>query len=222
LALIVSGQLLVLYLMVNDSYEDSPIQHSNTHNNFNRGYPKPNTPPSNQNKGQNEMPFILCHYEDDQVVRRKANPGDGTKYVAVSHVWGETDWLDVPGVVGKVRATKEKVNFITQQLQSIVGEEEFWMDILCVDQMDRAARIAITQYIPAIFRSAQKTIMIRDSNRLQNCCVAAFGDMHNFDVNEVTVLLNAHLKSDHKGTTHTEGVMSRLWLLQEIVISDMV
>ena len=37
------------------------------------------------------------------------------------------------------------------------------MDILCIDQRNETERVAVTQYIPAIFRSALRTLAVRDS-----------------------------------------------------------
>jgi hypothetical protein len=68
----------------------------------------------------------------------------------------------------------EKANFIAQMLPSIVETEYFWMDILCIEE-DTDARIAATQHIPAIFRSAQRTIVIRDSPGIQGCIPAMAG-----------------------------------------------
>ena len=91
-------------------------------------------------------------------------------YVAMSHVWGRVFWQEIPGVAGEVRVSMEKAKFIKERLPSIVGNEYFWMDILCVDQRNKDARIAVTQHIPKIFRSAKRTVVIRNSERLRDCC----------------------------------------------------
>jgi len=45
------------------------------------------------------------------------------------------------------------------------------MDVLCVDQRDKEARVAVTQYIPRIFRHAQRTVFVKDEAAIQSCCV---------------------------------------------------
>jgi hypothetical protein len=92
-----------------------------------------------------------------------------TNYLAISHVWGEAEWRVLSVLDGeKILASKEKARFIEDGLREFTGEEYFWMDVLCVDQGNADARVAITQHIPAIFRRAQKTIVIRDGYVFRN------------------------------------------------------
>jgi Heterokaryon incompatibility protein (HET) len=94
---------------------------------------------------------------------------NSTNYLAISHVWGEAEWRVLSVLDGeKILASKEKARFIEDGLREFTGEEYFWMDVLCVDQGNADARVAITQHIPAIFRRAQKTIVIRDGYVFRN------------------------------------------------------
>lgn len=108
----------------------------------------------------------------------------------------------------------EKANFIAQVLPSMVGTGYFWMDILCIDHQDRDAKIAVTQHIPTIFRSAQRTIVIRDSRGIQGCVP----EMAGLNIYEATKKLEEYVIAT--GHTKHEGVLSRLWLLQEVIVSD--
>ena len=129
-----------------------------------------------------------------------------TKYLAISHVWGEVEWREVPGIDGQVLISKEKAKFMGQ-LKSIVGGAYFWMDILCVEQSDKAARIAITQHIPTIFRHAQRTIVIKDGTGLRDCCVQAMGNVDKWYVNnsQYREKLTRHYKTTHKGEEFRES-----------------
>ena len=116
------------------------------------------------------------------------------------------------------------------------------MDILCVDQRNADARVAVTQHIPSIFRAAKKTIVIRESIGFRDCCVEAAGRSRTFmgksrvgrtpddqssdidfsDGEDGRRKLRRHLRLEHKEEHFDDGVLSRLWPLQEIVLSDEV
>ena len=111
------------------------------------------------------------------------------------------------------------------QLSSIVGKDYFWMDIFCVDQRNKADRVAITQYIPTIFRHAQRTIVIRDGGGFRDCCVQRLGSQDTwFDIANRKIVfrerIKAHHESVHKGEEFYESVLSRLWVFQEIIVSN--
>lgn len=97
--------------------------------------------------------IILCRYENGKLIKRIL-PLSETEYVAVSHVWGKAEWRDIQGIEGKVLASEEKAYFIEKRMPDIIGNQYFWMDILCIDQHDKDAWVAVTQHIPVIFRSA--------------------------------------------------------------------
>ena len=165
------------------------------------------------------LQIMLCRFDYGKLVKVPMILGEAD-YVAVSHVWGRADWQILPGVDGDVLASKEKATFITEQLPSIVGKGYFWMDILCIDQRNADARIAVTQHIPVIFRSAQKTIVVRDGAGLQECCAKAMGDYDTWKDGYCPALM-IHHSSTHRGCNAvSEGVLTRLWVLQEVILSD--
>jgi hypothetical protein len=165
------------------------------------------------------LQVTMCRYESGKLVKTMMPVEEG-EYVAVSHVWGAAELQHIPGV-GEVLVSKEKAKFIAERLSSIVRTEPFWMDIFCVDQRDVDARIAVTQHIPTIFRSAKKTIVVRDCSGFRGCCAEAIWDVDKFsDSKHRSETLTAHHDTMHKGICFKEGVLSRLWLLQEIMLSD--
>src|SRR5205814_7254714 len=95
-------------------------------------------------------------------------------------------------------------------------------DILCVDQRDENARIAITRHIPSIFRLGQLTIIVRDSSGFRECCVEALGNPCNFYSRDTNgrILLAVHIRDNHRNEVVNKGTLTRLWPLQEIILSD--
>lgn len=98
------------------------------------------------------------------------------RYLAISHVWGEVRWQSLHGVDGEIWVSDEKAKFVAERLPELVQGEWFWMDVLCIDQRDKAARVMVTQHIPTIYRFAQRTIVIREGTGFRKCCIAALGD----------------------------------------------
>src|SRR5579859_353349 len=105
------------------------------------------------------LEMFMCRYIDGVLQKEIVVLAD-TKYVAISHTWGDAHLQHIDGVEEKIIISDEKAKFLRERMPELVGDGFFWMDILCIDQCDRAARVAVTQYIPAIFRRAQKTIAI--------------------------------------------------------------
>lgn len=70
------------------------------------------------------------------------------------------------GIDSECLVWDDKAALIAEQSSGLVGDTYFWMDVLCVEQREKAARVAVTQHIPTIFRNAQRTIVVRDSARL--------------------------------------------------------
>lgn len=163
----------------------------------------------------------LCHFKNHKLEKQCMPLGD-TDYIAVSHVWGretELEWRSVPGIEDKVFATKRKVEFLTKQLPSVIEESYFWMDILCVDQRNEDARIAVTSHIPTIFRYAKQTIVVKDGVGTKDCCGQAAGDV-SLDSPWFSALLR-HCACRHAGSGRfNEAVLTRLWPFQEIILSD--
>ena len=86
-----------------------------------------------------------------------------TNYLTISHVWGplnlqayrNLDGIDPLHVQytnsendGKVWVTKHKADFLSKRLPQLVQDRPFCMDVLCVDQEDDDAKIAIVDLIP--------------------------------------------------------------------------
>jgi hypothetical protein len=173
--------------------------------------------------GDSVLQVVLCRYNTSGGIERKRMPVAGTKYLAISHVWGRAEWSRIPGFDTQVLVSVEKAKFIAEQLRELVGEDYFWMDVLCINQRDKVERIAVTQHIPTIFRLAQRTIVVRDGYGCRDCCVAAIGsDSMDFSNLEWRTRWNNHHKEVHAKENFTEGILSRLWVLQEIVLSDTV
>jgi hypothetical protein len=103
------------------------------------------------------------------------------------------------------------------------------MDILCIDQRNADARIAVTQHIPTIFRTAQKTLVVKASTDNCYCCHDATKDMEKFIMDGATPddkfeTSNRLAEHHEEQPTHLarlmNGVLGRLWPLQEILLSD--
>jgi hypothetical protein len=173
------------------------------------------------------LKIVFCRFNEFGKVKKANLEVASARYIAISHVWGKPEWRELPILDGeRVLATREKVMFITNQLREIVGKEYFWMDILCVDQENEDARVAVTRHIPTIFRSALRTVLVRDGYGLSKCSMDLFGTTPMSEwktVNEGSVVaLRDHREKVHEGEAPSEGVLTRLWVLQEIILSDTV
>jgi hypothetical protein len=173
----------------------------------------------------NDPPLQLtfCRFESDGMLKRWFKVTADITYIAISHVWEKVSWRCIPGVPGEVLASQIKAEFIAQKLSALVGRNYFWMDILCVDQSDKAARIAVTQHIPTIFRSAKKVILIKDGSAFRDCCVRTIGDIPRWfnPNNEGRQQFFDHYSACHPQSVGlSEGVLTRLWPFQEIILSD--
>jgi hypothetical protein len=108
--------------------------------------------------GHAPLQVLVCRYVKGTLQREMKNVKN-TKYLAISHVWGKgTTWQRASNIDFDILVTAEKATFLSEQMPSIAGNNYFWMDILCVDQKNEAARVAVTQHIPTIFSSGLKTI----------------------------------------------------------------
>ncbi|KAM0326930.1 hypothetical protein ACHAQA_006050 [Verticillium albo-atrum] len=188
------------------------------------------------------LELIFCRFESGQIVRKKRFLSE--PFIAISHVWGpDADWTKVDGVTEEIIVSPEKAIFMQTQLPSLMGDSWFWMDVLCVDQRDADARVAVTQHIPAVFRAALKSIVVRESCSFRDCCAEAAGPSHAFmgktrygrrpedqssdidftdDEMDGRGKLRQHIEQTHAGEYMDDGVLSRLWPLQEVILSDTV
>ena len=85
------------------------------------------------------------------------------------------------------------------------------MDILCVNQRDKGARITAKEQFPAIFRGAALTIVVRDGGG-----PAAWPS--DPEITEDIEKLDKYIMDNWVGLE--ERVLSRLWPLEEISLSD--
>lgn len=136
---------------------------------LNAFHPNPN--------GQKPVLFTMfCQYYNGRIMKRWL-PVSETHYITISHVWEDVSWRDIPGLPGQILASKAKAGSISERLTAPVGDDFFWMDILCAEQGDACFRIAVTQHIPTIFKSAIKTIVIKDGYGPRRCCIQAAGNI---------------------------------------------
>jgi hypothetical protein len=141
------------------------------------------------------------------------------EYVAISHVWGEKEWLSIPGVEVKVLISREKAEFVEKELPGLVSEGAFWMDTLTVDQTNQAEVIATVQSIPAIFRHASRTIAIRECDGIYACCMVALNSFASkTEFYQKFVLHNER----HERHVRDESYLQRLWTLQECLLSHTI
>src|SRR6266496_5971841 len=82
---------------------------------------------------QSNLQVTMCRYHGGQVERLTRKVIE-TQYIVISHVWGEAEWQPVSGIDGETLVSKEKAKFMADRLSTVVGNDYFWMDILCVEQ----------------------------------------------------------------------------------------
>ena len=140
-------------------------------------------------------------------------------YVAVSHVFGKTEWLTIPGVEGEVLASRHKARFIEKDLPSLLDGMAFWMDILTVDQKDQAQVIAAVQTIPRIFSDAARTLAVREDDGIYECCAEALEGVQGLDDFYEKMW---HHNTKHYGDVIHESYLQRLWTLQECMLSHTI
>src|SRR5579862_979793 len=166
----------------------------------------------------NPLRVTFCRYVEKKLERTKMGLDD-VRYIAISHVWGsDPNWRKIPFLEEEVMLSLEKADFLTYQLPDIVGEEWFWLDVLCVDQTDVAARVAVTQHIPAIFRGAYKTLVVSESTGVKHCCSKATEDFCGL-LNNPQSYGHYDENPDHLPSGN-DGILTRLWPYQEILLSD--
>lgn len=165
-----------------------------------------------------EQKFKLCYFEAGKLFSANIFPMS-FQYLAISHVWGQVKWRHIPGIETQVLASDSKAKFIAEMLPGLVGGDYFWMDILCVDQKDKGARIRVTQYIPRIFRHAQRTIFVKDGG-IQRCCAEVM-DFSSTDGN-LGEVLTIHRDGFHQGQYIDERMLTRLWILEETIQSNII
>ncbi|KAF5235426.1 hypothetical protein FOXYS1_15651 [Fusarium oxysporum] len=122
------------------------------------------------------QPIVLCRFLSGMVVKEEIDFHE-IHYIAFSHVWGDAHWTTLNGIADRVKVSKSKARFLEHNLQNLVGNSYFWMDVLCINQTKDEERIKVTTIIPQIFEHAQKPIVIRDGSGYVSCCALAFGNL---------------------------------------------
>lgn len=120
--------------------------------------------------------ITLCRFNDNKELERETKDYElsATKYWAVSHMWCDATWLNIPGIPSEVLPSPQKARFIQSRLPQRVGTEPFWMDILSVDQSDSASKRAVVGNIPEIYSNAHVTLIIRECGGFDNCRSESF------------------------------------------------
>lgn len=145
---------------------------------------------------ESSLRVTMCRFNQDRRLEKAIMSVRDTKYFCISHVWGVAQWRTIPGVDGKILASEGKAKFIVEQLTSLVLDSYFWMDVLCIDQKDGDARVAVTQHIPTIFRAAVQTFLVRDGGGFRTCCAKLV--KHNSRAADLPIkLLEEHARQQH-------------------------
>ena len=180
--------------------------------------------PRSDEDDHGSLQILMCRYEPSGKLQKSVVSVYGSEYLAISHAWGNAHWEKIPGYDEPLMVSKSKATFIAERLPQIVGDSYFWMDIMCVDQRNAEARIAVTQHIPSIFRNANRTIVLREGTAFEECCAIVIEDAA-ADAEEgfgwEQPLIDHH-KAVHPRVHFDEVVFSRLWIMQEILLSDRV
>jgi hypothetical protein len=154
-------------------------------------------------------------------------PFADASYIAISHVWGEVDEDHMITVkeIGPIKVSLSKAKFMEDKLRDVVRDNYFWMDILCISQAkeDEDERINFTAVFPSIYRKVQKTIVVRDGSGFHSCCAKVVGELSTWaEYREGIQRWYDHWRSGHWYGGFCEGILERLWPLQEIILSRKV
>ena len=141
------------------------------------------------------------------------------EYIAVSHVFGRTEWFTIPGIKNEVLASTQKAAFIEKELPGLIGDRAFWMDILTVNQRNQAEVISVVGAIPWIFRNAVQTLAIREDDGIYPCCEKVLEGIYDWD-SRVSALADHYI--DHADDICDESYLQRLWTFQECLLSHSI
>jgi len=170
--------------------------------------------------------ITLCHFDTKKqlVLQSRACDLAETEYWAVSHIWCEASWCNIPGISQPVLASPQKARFIEQVLPEIVGDVLFWMDILSVDQADEESRRAVVANIPEIYSNANVTLIIREAGGFGGCCdrlllsVDPARGSYSVSSQVGIVEVTEHVLECHRSGLR-EDWLDHLWPLQELHLS---
>ncbi|KAF5263358.1 hypothetical protein FOXYS1_5895 [Fusarium oxysporum] len=170
---------------------------------------------------------VLCKFGKDKKLSRHEVELGEHPFIAISHVWCQATWRSIPGIEWRVLASPQKARWIADELPLLVQDDYFWMDILAIDQADKAKRIAIVDHIPSIYRQAKLTLVVREDSGLQACCENVLPENTDVVKGSQKTIFNKEQEEiilKHFQEYHPEGVeeiwLNRLWPLQEVMMSD--
>ena len=141
------------------------------------------------------------------------------EYIAVSHVFGKTEWHSIPGIKNEVLASPQKAVFIEKELPALVGDLPFWMDILTVNQRIQAEVISVVGAIPWIFRNAVQTLAIREEDGIYPCCAKELEGIQGRE-GLYSALRDHYI--NHLDDICDESYLQRLWTFQECLLSHCI
>ena len=141
------------------------------------------------------------------------------EYIAVSHVFGKTEWHSIPGIKDEVLASPQKAAFIEKELPALVGDLPFWMDILTVNQRIQAEVISVVGAIPWIFRNAVQTLAIREEDGIYPCCEKVLEGIQDWQ-GLFSAFEDHHI--NHLDDICPESYLQRLWTFQECLLSHRI
>lgn len=141
------------------------------------------------------------------------------EYIAVSHVFGKTEWHSIPGIKNEVLASPQKAAFIEKELPALIGDLPFWMDILTVNQRIQVEVISVVSAIPWIFRNAVHTLAIREDDGIYSCCAKALEGIEDWDGLCSAWAGHYHHHSDD---ICDDSYLRRLWTFQECLLSHRI
>ena len=141
------------------------------------------------------------------------------EYIAVSHVFGKTEWFTIPGIRNEVLASTQKAAFIERELPALIGDRAFWMDILTVNQRKQAEVISVVGAIPWIFRNAVQTLAIREDDGIYSCCEKVLEGIQDWDGHCSALAKHSF---EHIDDMCEESYLQRLWTFQECLLSHSI
>ncbi|KAL5625661.1 hypothetical protein FOBRF1_000004 [Fusarium oxysporum] len=175
--------------------------------------------------------FTLCRFDDKGTLSLSDCDILTTKFVAISHIWCNASWRDVDHIPFKIFVSPHKRRFISETLPRLLAPgQHFWMDVLCVDQSSKAARVGVVKHIRDIYRKATKTIILREAGGFNACCATIINEYLSFkedplhylrDVAEILDPIECHMNTYHP-TGLMEKWLERVWPLQELQLSDSI
>src|SRR4051794_22434531 len=98
----------------------------------------------------------LCRFDDKGTLSLSDCEILTTDFVAISHIWCDASWRHVDRIPSKIFVSPHKGRFISETLPRLLAPGQyFWMDVLCVDQSSKAARVGVVKHIRDIYRNAK-------------------------------------------------------------------